>query len=532
MKLKDIGQTRDQLKPFLTALLNSRGHEINQKGFFRCPAHDEKEPSAHFIPGTDDQKWFCMGCQAGGDFFDAIHFTDGLPLSGPGWVKETMPKACSEFGVPLVSEQGEVSADEQQDFDFLQAYEKASRLLLGGTTNSAECAAKLAEYGWSSRTLRVFGIGGVASSDKFLRQLVKQGFSKEFIKEIGLADTRIFSPECLIFTIKDQWGRPVGFSARYLGYEKQEARLKQIRDEKGRDSQEYKDAAKQAKPKYVNTSTHKFYKKHEVLLGLHAARGTSKTLYVFEGNSDLITAFDKGLINSVAVCGSAFSEKHFQVALDNGFTHFVFVMDGDAGGRQATSRISAMCAAFLADKQQVRAEIVDLSVSEEKVDPDSFLRSRGLAEFRQLPRRSYQYWLWKERLEASDNLTVAGEAATLIATQPDPLLRYDMLSNLHALTSIPMEVLWETVVRMAQKSESETARQILSSVSWMQFMRKHAEDAKRAIERARAVEVNGMDTVRSSLLASGLAPMKRAPKQTETREAVEKKTAAAASAWE
>lgn len=531
MKLKGIDQSRAQLKPFLLALLNSRGHDVNTKGFFRCPAHEETEGSAHFVPGSDQTKWKCMACSEGGDFFDALHFTDGLPRNGAGWIKETLPKACAEFGVELLTEDRELSAEEQKELDLVQAYEKASRILMSSQPSEA-VQAKLTDYGWSQRTIRTFGIGGVSSTEKYLKALVKQGYTREWLTDVGLADGRIFRPECLIFTMKDKWGRPVGFSARYLGYENQEKVLKAIKEEHGADSAEFKAAAKKAQPKYVNTSTTAIYKKQTNLFGMHAAKNTSKSLYIFEGNADLVSAFNRGLINSVAVCGNNFNDQHFAQAIEAGFVHFIFVMDGDTGGQEATSRAAHLCETYLADKLAIRADIVDLPAEDGKMDPDLFLRTFGLAKFRKLPRRSYQYWLWSERLAVSDNLTVAGEAAAQIVQQPNPLFRYDMLVNLHQLTTVPMEILWDTVVRMAEQVDSKIAKDIVTSVSWMTFMRENSKQARRAIEQACVEEIHGVETCGSSLVASELASLAPAPIKAVAELVNEEKTAAAAAVWQ
>src|SRR5439155_26944903 len=109
-------------------------------------------------------------------------------------------------------------------------------------------------------------------------------------------------------------------------YEEQERKLEVLKKGFGKESGEYQAARAKALPKYIGTKEHALYKKGQLLFGMHAAARASRTLYVFEGNSDCVTASDRGLVNSVAVCGYDFSEAHFELAIKQGFKHFVFDM--------------------------------------------------------------------------------------------------------------------------------------------------------------------------------------------------------------
>ena len=155
---------------------------------------------------------------------------------------------------------------------------------------SEAVAARIAAYGWSQRTLRLFGVGTVANGERFVKALVKQGYSRDFLAEIGLVDNRMFRPECLIYTVRDGQGRPVAFAARFLDYEEQERKLEILKKGFGKESGEYQAGRAKALPKYVSTKDHALYKKGQLLFGMHAAARASRTLYVFEGNSDCVTA--------------------------------------------------------------------------------------------------------------------------------------------------------------------------------------------------------------------------------------------------
>jgi hypothetical protein len=121
---------------------------------------------------------------------------------------------------------------------------------------------------------------------------------------------------------------------------------------------------------------------------------------------------------------------------------------------------------------------------------------------------------------------VASEAARQIAIQPDPLLRYDMLINLHQLTSIPVEFLWETVVRLAAQVSVPVAGEILSSASWMRAMRSDPAIAEPAITDPKPVVEELTVASEFHMRAGGLLPIcDSAPAQKRT-------AAEAAASWQ
>lgn len=501
MKRSDIQEGLSRLNPFLRAYLTQHGVEIDAGGRFKCFAHDEKEPSANFVPGTEDTKWHCHGCGSGGDLCDACHYLEGRPQSGPGWYKETFLYLCEEFNVKVNGEDKTLSEEDMKQLQIDQAFAKAARLLLT-QKKSDRVEAKLAEYAWSKRTLQIFGIGGIQSFDKFISEMTKAGFTKKFLEEIGLTDKRIFRPECLIFTIKDGVGRPIAFAGRWLDFKKIDDQVKAEVEEKG---PEYLDQARKKlgwQPKYVNTK----FEKSRVLFGFHAAKINSRSIYVFEGYADCVSAFNVGLINSVAVCGAAWNEHHLELARQAGIKHLICAFDPDNGGEGGKQRFVDFCEKSL--PVDMRGEILELPKGEEKQDPDLYIRTSGLAKFRALPRYSAFFWSLQAQLKSEDNLTVANLGAQRIVKQPDPILRYGMLEQLSEATSLPKEFLWDAVLRLAAQDAGDIAKAILKSAEWMAWMKSHQAEAKKAITHqetpapVKAAEIPG----HASLTGTGLVP--------------------------
>jgi len=90
-------------------------------------------------------------------------------------------------------------------------------------------------------------------------------------------------------------------------------------------------------PKYKNSS----YKKANILYGLNNAKEyilNSNNVYVLEGYFDQISMSRNNILNSVAICGTAFSQNHF-LKLARYTDRITFVLDSDEAGVKSAQRI-------------------------------------------------------------------------------------------------------------------------------------------------------------------------------------------------
>jgi DNA primase len=90
-------------------------------------------------------------------------------------------------------------------------------------------------------------------------------------------------------------------------------------------------------PKYKNSS----FKKSNFLFGLNFAKKyiiESNNVYIVEGYFDQISMSQNGIPNSVAICGTAFSQYHFY-KLAKYCDKMTFVLDSDEAGRKSAQRI-------------------------------------------------------------------------------------------------------------------------------------------------------------------------------------------------
>ena len=492
-KVLDIQVLRDQVRQHLPSYLASRGIDLNDKGTFKCFVHDDSSPSAHIWNGV---MWKCFGCGASGDVLDACAALEGKAASGPAWVTDNLLYLATEFGIPTPDI--ELNPEEQRELEVYQAHAKATRLLLTSVL-SFPVAKKIEAYGWSERTLNMFGVGGVSSTADYLKAMVAAGYTREFLRQIDLDNPRIFSPHCLIYSVKDEHGRTVGFSARNLQYDAALAAAKRIAAEKGKDCPEFKAAREAIPAKFVNstmrdedgTVRNPIYQKHKRLLGIHTLKG-AKTLFVVEGNADVVTAFYKGQKNVAGLCTNKLSKDHLELIFELGITNLVFVMDGDKGGEAGIAAFVKLMDENLVNRPGFNVQLIFMSGG---ADPDSYIREHGLNAFLDLERTSIFYWRMKQAMDAGDDSgDVAERGVGYIVNETEPIRRHGMLTQLANATGVPYEVLNRSVQDILSVTETRSTEQIAALGERLsQQLKKSPKNAVSIIEGA-AVDLERMKT--------------------------------------
>jgi DNA primase len=147
----------------------------------------------------------------------------------------------------------------------------------------------------------------------------------------------------VMFTLKDHRGNVVGFAGRVLDPDAKEA-------------------------KYINTQETPVYVKSNVLYALDVTKNAiqkANEVIVMEGELDVISSFQAGIPNVVAIKGSALTEGH--VRLVRRFTErIVFALDSDMAGDAAARR-----GIEIADSAGLDMRVVTLPASK---DPDEAAR--------------------------------------------------------------------------------------------------------------------------------------------------------------
>lgn len=186
--------------------------------------------------------------------------------------------------------------------------------------NSSECLHYLKEQrGLSDDIIKKYQLGFFPQNISKLTQYV----SNETLRELNIINYSENSPFSeffyLIFPIFSEYGEAVGIGGRTLVDDAQRSILNL--------------------PKYKNSS----FKKSEYLFGLNHSRKhilKKNNVFVVEGYFDHMAMDSNGIKNSVAICGTAFSVKHF-LKLAKYTNKITFILDSDDGGMKSMERIES-----------------------------------------------------------------------------------------------------------------------------------------------------------------------------------------------
>ncbi|MCI0850053.1 MAG: DNA primase, partial [Chloroflexi bacterium] len=291
----------------------------NFKGL--CPFHNEKTPS--FIVTPDRQTWHCFGaCGTGGDVFSFVMRSEDIEFG------EALRQLGERAGVALNDRRD--TKEDESDQRLFQANEAAAAYFYNALVQSkagAEARSYLTRRGLDADTIEAFQLGYSPDSWESLRShLMERGFSGQELLNAGL----LVESERggydrfrgrLMFPIRDERGRVVGFGGRHL-------------ETPGADKTEDPGA------KYINTPRTALFDKGTILYALDRAKEAvrrERTVIVVEGYMDVIAAHQFGIEHTVAAMGTALTEAQIRV-LERRKSKILLAMDADAAGIEATLR--------------------------------------------------------------------------------------------------------------------------------------------------------------------------------------------------
>ncbi len=330
-----------------------------------CPWHDDSRPSFQVNP--ERQSFKCWVCDVGGDVFSFLMRAEGLQF------REALEMLADRAGITLDAKPQAAGGNQFDKRNLLAVMDWAERefhqcLLQSPTAEIAR--AYLSDRGISDESIRRFHLGFSPDSWQWLLDKAKStDFSPAVLERVGLV---LKSDKGggyydrfrgrLLFSIRDARSRPIAFGGRILpgatpsNPERTEA-------------------------KYINSPETPLFSKSAELYALDLAReaiAKEQGLVVMEGYTDVIMAHQHGIINSVAVLGTALGEKH--IPLVRRFTDSVtLVLDGDEAGQNRTMQIlDELLALFVAHEIDLR--ILTLPTG---ADPCDVISSQGSEAFRE-----------------------------------------------------------------------------------------------------------------------------------------------------
>lgn len=316
-----------------------------------CPFHKEKTPS--FNVNAQRQIYHCFGCGAGGDVFKFIMEYENVDFS-------TAARMLAErAGIRMEWADTDESGGPAKD-SLLKIHEEVAlvfhRALL--ETPGAERARQyLKDRDLDEKTVKDFLIGYAPEGrGVLLRWCRKKKYSVDLFIAAGLlmqseqGDVYDRFRNRLMFPIRDELGRVIGFSGRIL--EKSEKLAK-----------------------YVNSPETPIFKKGRVLYALDKAKRNildTKTAILCEGQIDVIRCHMAGINTAVAAQGTALTEDHARL-LKRYADSVVIVLDSDKAGQDASLRSAEVLLGT--------GLSVSIAALPKGDDPDSLIRKEGQKGF-------------------------------------------------------------------------------------------------------------------------------------------------------
>lgn len=425
--IKNYEEVIEKLKDKFVDYLEDKG--INTKRNFVClnPKHDDTHASMGLVPQSNFTKAHCFSCGHFADIFDAAHVLEGKPKNGPNHITETVMYLANKYNVQV--EMKELTEEEKYRIEIFNAYKEAAHYVASHPSDAAKEA--LLTRGWALDGCRERLIGGVPSFQEYKAHMKSLGFPIAFLEGIDLLNEKMFNPNSLIFTIGDQHGRPCGFSARNLRWDP-----------------DNKDDAK-----YINTSAKcPIYEKSKRLYNIHNTKMDRGTIYLTEGCADTEGMIQAGLSNTIGICGTGFTDAHVGELAKSGKTNITLVMDGDKAGIKATERIIEK----LSEHRDFTIHVVNFP---DELDPDEFMRERGIEEFYRLRKWTAFEWKLETYDDSIETSLIRKEIIPIIANEVSPIEREKMMDTLSEKIDISFDAIKEEVQNLLNANEQKRKKE-------------------------------------------------------------------------
>jgi DNA primase len=412
-----------------------------------CPFHGEKTPS--FMVSPELQIYKCFGCGESGDVISFLEKYEGMEFY------EALKYLADKAGVKLkptrFKQHGEkeklyqINSFAAKFYEYILLKHKAGKVALSYLTS---------QRGLSLETIKKFRLG--YSPDVFFAiksfLIDKKGFASGDLEKSGIAyktqrgHVDRFRGR-VVFPLFDHRGNVAGFAGRILPSKK-----------------------KLDLAKYINTPETPVYHKSNLLYGLNVTKSEIKKrgkAVVVEGELDLISSYQAGIKNIVALKGSAFTEGQARL-LGRFAKKIILSLDADIAGDVAARRGISI------------AEEVGMEVSVVKLvgykDPDD-IAGKDPKLYKKLLSKPVGVWdyIVDSTFEKYDISTGAGKAKVskelipILATIPDDIVKAHYIEKTARKLNVPTEAVMRQILKVkdsdknAVVGESGTTREPLKA---------------------------------------------------------------------
>lgn len=341
-------------------VVRSYGVELQKAGTVLkacCPFHEEKTPSFVVSPAKGIFK--CFGCGKGGHVVKFVMEKEQCKYP------EALRILAKRYNIEVpereqTPEEKRIEMERQNILEINEWYAKfCQEAMINDPNGRAIGMSFFRERRFTDESMRVFRLGYAMNKNVAYESAIAAGFSEDIIVKSGIGGVDKESGRSydrfkgrVIFPIVNITGKVVAFGGRILNNLSEEE--------------------KKRVGKYVNSpEIIGIYEKNRELYGLYYAKSEIQRkdcCILVEGYADVISMHQAGMRNTVAACGTAFTER--QMGTIHRFTNNLVVMDdGDSAGIAAAQK-----AANIALKAGMTVRMVLLPDGQ---DPDDFAKSHS-----------------------------------------------------------------------------------------------------------------------------------------------------------
>lgn len=381
-----------------------------------CPFHREKTPS--FTVNRDRGLFYCFGCGAGGDLITFVRQIERVDFP------EAAEMLARRYGIEIPRRASREKTDRREKL--YAALEAAQRLYAGRLEETGNAARRYLEgRGVPEEARRDLGLGFAPDSWDFLARSLGAEFASDLLIEAGLLQPGAEGKRPydrfrnrLLFPLRDERGRVVGFGGRALGDDE---------------------------PKYLNSPESPVFSKNRTLYGLSGARGAMRSLesaILVEGYFDHLAFHLSGHSEAVATMGTSLTASQAE-RLRRLVSRVALAYDGDSAGRTATLRAIPL---LLAEGLEVA--VCSLPAG---LDPYDLYRESGAGGVGEMLASAAPFldWILQELRPDAEGLSAAekGEKIrqilAILDSVPDRVVRYEYARRVAERVSVPLDLLWK-----------------------------------------------------------------------------------------
>lgn len=409
----------------------------NFKGL--CPFHNEKTPS--FMVSPERGSWHCFGCGKGGSVIDFVMEYEHVDFA------EALETLALRAGVTLEHRQSE-SPEKKLKEKIYEVNHLASEYyhyILTSHKLGKNALEYLAKRGVKEQTMKTFMLGYSPNSwDGLKKFLNKKGYDERLLETAGLTIPSSrggydrFRGR-VMFALRDHRGKVIGFSGRLLDPEIKEA-------------------------KYINTAETPVYVKGDTLYGIDVTKGAiqkENEAIVMEGEFDVISSFQEGIGNVVAIKGSALTEAH--VTLIRRFADkIIFALDADVAGDAASRR-----GINIAEKAGLELKVVRMPVGK---DPDDAVRENppGFKKAIKEAVPVYDYFIdsAKSRFDtesAFGKKRISDELLPILLSIENTIVQAHYIKKVAKLLDVTEEIITEGIKRISKTQISQNTQNTITA---------------------------------------------------------------------